>query len=80
MTKPMYCPLSFANSERVWAWGTDDGDHINTKFLAVECMPDCAWAVINEQGDSYACAIAANAVYGRGLHPNTRSPKEDTND
>lgn len=77
MTKPMYCPLSFANSERVWAWGTDDGEHINTKFHPVECTPDCAWAVGDEQNESYACAIAAHTVYGRGLRVNARSLKED---
>lgn len=58
MNKPMYCPLSFANGDRVFAWGTDDGVHINKRFYPVECTPNCALAV-TRNGD-YACAIGIN--------------------
>ena len=48
MTKPMYCPMSFNNSDERGAWQ--------------ECTPDCAWAIIpypnNSKGEIYGCAIA----------------------
>lgn len=44
MTKPMYCPMSFAN----------EGSFRNG---AQECTPDCAWAKFSLDGKNYFCAI-----------------------
>lgn len=76
MNKPMYCPLSFANSDRVFAWGTDDGVHINKRFYPVECIPECAWAV--KSSKDYMCIVAVDALYGRGLRPNGLPLKDDS--
>ena len=47
MTKPMYCPMAFANPIAY-----DD------KFL--KCTPDCAWAV--HEDNEYTCAVAELAL------------------
>lgn len=64
MTNPMYCPMSF-NNPGAGGWG---------QLTPRQCTPDCAWAISN--GESYACAIVADAtVYG--YKANSRPLKEE---
>lgn len=62
MDNPIYCPMSFAND-----YAFDNG--------AMECTPNCAWAVNN--GRSYACAVVIDAVE-QGYIADSRSLKDDT--
>lgn len=49
MTNPMYCPMSFANSE-----------FVKLDIPPVECTPDCAWAM--EAQGRYFCAVPAKVA------------------
>ena len=51
----MYCPMSFMNSNLVFA--NDNGGRAH---YPLECTPDCAWAV--KYNGSYMCAIAFNCM------------------
>ena len=79
MTKPMYCPMSFANSSCVWARSCGAGNNeIALEFEPVECTPDCAWA-LKLAGNSYGCGIAAIAIKGTSneVTMNARPLKDD---
>lgn len=51
MTKPMYCPMSFNNVNHTMA------GNIGLR----RCIPNCAWAVANQEND-YGCVFAHAAV------------------
>ena len=64
MTKPMYCPMSFSND-------------YTFNHGAMECTPDCAWAVFNAITKEYTCAMAYQAVRDDCHYINWRSVKDD---
>lgn len=47
MAEPMYCPLTFL------------GNGTNMRDKSMQCIPECAWAVITNDGTRYACVITA---------------------
>ena len=56
MNKPMYCPMSLANSEAAVGYF-----NAPTEFKPMECNPDCAWAFIRDTEDEYCCGIALSS-------------------
>lgn len=50
--KPMYCPMSLANSEAAVGYF-----NAPTNFKPMECTPDCAWA--GKRQGRYFCTVPA---------------------
>lgn len=79
MTKPMYCPMSFANRKLTEPHYTNKGDqhgpYVEEVKPWMECTPDCAWAVIDVQNECYACGMLD--VNRLGTTTNWRPLKDD---
>lgn len=78
MTKPMYCPISFANSSLVrQKLSTELGftEIVGVEHFPTECTPDCAWAKNN--GQAYWCGMVPTDTKAALANVNTRPLKDD---
>lgn len=67
MTKPMYCPLAFGNSQMLTTERDESFPWLKTGVPMMECTPDCAWSA--NDGTNYWCGIVGNTEWNINERP-----------
>ena len=76
MTKPMFCPMAFANPQILTIKIDEDFHWLKSSMPKMECTPDCAWA--KNDGKNYWCGHVRWEIQANN---NTRPlNNDDTND
>lgn len=75
MTKPMYCPMSFANSQMLTSEIDEEFPWLKSQAPKMECTSYCAWA--KNDGENYWCGHVRWELQAKN---NTRPLKKDNDD
>ena len=74
MTKPMYCPMAFANSGLMRANYSKYRECWRTEGQMMECTPDCAWAI--SDGAEYWCGMLSSQMWPLNTRPLNENDNE----